>query len=232
MVKEKSIKTIMLGACASIVLSPSMSFANSETRAIGSIVTDAEDAVLLAENNKTTSDIQSARELVNSLEEGVKKEELQTRLNGIVDLTDFTFTKYTTTSNVDVYIKCENILIMTLDTNSITFEDFSGVEDMEKTNAVNITINSSLPYEINAYLPTEIQNSDKSRTMDKRILSIKANSETQYKEFTGINTKLSLLDNQPAGNDIVHPIDLKLNGSIAHEKDVYKTTIKFEAQQK
>ena len=222
----------MLGACASIVLSPSMSFANSETGVTRDIATDAEDAVLLAENNKTTSDIQNARELVNSLEEGVKKEELQSRLNEIVDLTDFTFSKYTTTSNVDVYIKCENILIMTLDTNSVTFEDFSGVEDMEKTNAVNITINSSLPYEINAYLPTEIQNSDKSRTMDKRILSIKANSETQYNEFTAINTKLTLLDNQPAGNDIVHPIDLRLNGSIAHEKDVYKTTIKFEAQQK
>lgn len=232
MVKDKNIKTIMLGACTSIVLSPIVSFANNEGRLIADATTEAEDAVVLAENNKTTSDIQNARELVNGLEEGVKKEELQSRLNDIVDLTDFTFTKYTTTSNVDVYIKCENILIMTLDTNSVTFEDFSGVEDMEKANAVNISINSSLPYEINAYLPTEIQNADKSRTMDKRILSIKANSETQYKEFTDINTKLTLLDNQPAGNDIVHPIDLKLNGGIAHEKDVYKTTIKFEAQQK
>lgn len=232
MVKDKNIKTIMLGACTSIVLSPIVSFANNEGKIVADITADAEDAVVLAENNKTTSDIQSARELVNSLEEGVKKEELQSRLNDIVDLTDFTFTKYTTTSNVDVYIKCENILMMSLDTNSVTFEDFSGIEDMEKTNAVNISINSSLPYQLNAYLPTEIQNSDKSNTMDKRILNIKENSESTYQTFANTTDKIVLKDNCNAGNDLVHGIDIKLKGGIAHEKDVYKTTIKFEAQQK
>ena len=232
MVKDKNIKTIMLGACTSIVLSPIVSFANNEGKIVADITADAEDAVVLAENNKTTSDIQSARELVNSLEEGVKKEELQSRLNDIVDLTDFTFTKYTTTSNVDVYIKCENILMMSLDTNSVTFEDFSGIEDMEKTNAVNISINSSLPYQLNAYLPTEIQNSDKSNTMDKRILNIKENSESNYQTFANTTDKIVLKDNCNAGNDLVHGIDIKLKGGIAHEKDVYKTTIKFEAQQK
>ena len=124
------------------------------------------------------------------------------------------------------------MLSLTLDTNSITFDDFSGVEDMEKLGAVNITINSSLPYELNAYLPSEIQNGDKSQTMDKQILNIKEGTEPDYKTFLGINQKLTLKDNNVAGNDLTHSIDLKLKGGIAHEKDVYKATIKFEAQQK
>ena len=122
--------------------------------------------------------------------------------------------------------------MMSLDTSSITFEDFSGVEDVVKTNAVNISINSSLPYQINAYLPTEIQNSDKTNTMDKRILNIKENSETNYQTFANTTDKIILKDNCPAGNDLIHGVDIELKGRIAHEKDVYKTTIKFEAEQK
>ena len=138
----------------------------------------------------------------------------------------------TITSNLDVYIKSENILQMSLDTNSITFDDFSGVEDAIKENAINLTINSSLPYSINAYLLTEVQNSDKSKTMNKEILNIKENSETDYKNFSNINEKVVLKDNCSAGNRLNHGIDIKLKGRVAHEKDVYKTTIKFEVEQK
>ena len=134
-------------------------------------------------------------------------------------------------NNLDVYIKCENMLQMTLDTNLITFADFNGTEDIIKENIINININSSLPYSLNAYLPVEIQNADKSNTMDKRILNIKENGEADYKEFTNINEKVVLKDNCTAGNDQIHGIDIKLKGGIAHEKDVYKTTIKFEAEQ-
>ena len=138
----------------------------------------------------------------------------------------------TITSNLDVYIKSENLLSLSLDTNNITFDDFSGIEDLEKTNAINLTINSSLPYSINAYLPTEVQNSDKSKTMNKEILNIKENSETNYKNFANINEKVVLKDNCSAGNRLNHGIDIKLKGRVAHEKDVYKTTIKFEVEQK
>lgn len=124
------------------------------------------------------------------------------------------------------------MISLSLDTNSVTFEDFSGVEDMEKLNAVNLTVSSSLPYKINAYLATEIQNGDKSKTMDKDILNIRANGEASYNTFTDTTTPMILLDNQPNGNDMTHGVDLMLKGNLAHEKDVYKTTIKFEAEQK
>lgn len=39
-------------------------------------------------------------------------------------------------------------------------------------------------------------------------------------------------DDQIVGNDIVHGVDLKLEGGDAYEKDNYKTTIKFEVKQK
>ena len=176
-------------------------------------------------------DISYFRTIINDLDESMNKDLLQDRLNDIYPNT-LELERKSVTSNVDIYIKSENILQMSIDTNSIAFEDFSGVEDMTKENAVNITINSSLPYELNAYLPTEIQNSDKSNTMDKSILNIKENSESTYQVFVNTTDKVVLKDNCSAGNDLIHGIDIKLSGGISHEKDVYKTTIKFEAEQK
>ena len=49
-------------------------------------------------------------------------------------ISDIVLDKKLATSNLDVYIKSENILQMSLNTNSVTFEDFSGVEDMIKEN--------------------------------------------------------------------------------------------------
>ena len=182
------------------------------------------------ELNPSIENLNNIREAVNNIPEGIFKEYFQNRLNELNISEEFK--RKTASTNLDLYIKCENILIMSLDTNSVTFEDFSGIEDIIEENAINISINSSLPYQLNAYLPTEIQNSDKSNTMDKRILNIKENSEADYKEFSNINEKVVLKDNCSAGNDKQHNVDLKLNGGIAHEKDVYKTTIKFEAEQK
>ena len=192
---------------------------------------EARNAVDNAEQTKDSTDIEYARDLVNKLSESSIKDELQDRLDSIFP-NNLQLDLKTITSNVDIYIKSENILSMSLDTNSIAFNEFSGVEDMEKVNAVNISINSSLPYELNAYLPTEIYNTDKSNAMDKSILNIKENSELNYQTFGNTTDKILLKDNCSAGNDLVHGIDLKLKGSISHKKDVYKATIKFEAQQK
>lgn len=136
------------------------------------------------------------------------------------------------TANADVYIKMANTVSLSLDTNSVKFENFSGVEDMEKQNAINLTVESSLPYEVNASLETEIQNADKTETVDKSMLGIRANGTADYKTFTAINTPLNLLDNQVAGKINTHGIDLILRKDIIHKADVYKTTIKFEVNQK
>lgn len=192
--------------------------------------TYAEMAVEEAESSTTMQTIENARDLVNKLPESNLKEDLQDRLDSMQSVVPLE--KKNFTHSLDLYVKSENILSLSLDTSSITFEDFSGVEDMEKLGAINMTVSSSLPYEVNAYLPMEIQNSGKSKTMDKSILNIKASSEVAYNEFTDLVTPVLLLDNQVAGNDKTHGIDLKLNGGVAHEKDNYKTTIRFEVNQK
>ena len=194
---------------------------------------EAEVAVSNVEEEPTVNNMIIARGLVNGLDESETKDDLQDRLN-IVEV-EMELTKKNATANVDVYIKSENMLKLSLDTNSVTFEDFSGVVDMEKPNAVNLTVSSSLPYKVDAYLATDIQNATKDKTMNKEILKIKANNslESEYKSFTDVNiTPITLLDDQIAGNDVVHGIDLMLKGNLAHEKDVYKTTIKFEVGQK
>ena len=185
----------------------------------------------LAIENPTIENISLARMWTNKMRESILKDEFQDNIDTITEITDMILDRKTASANLDVYIKSENMLSMNLSTNSITFEDFSGVEDMIKENAVNISINSSLPYSLNVYLSTEIHNSDKSNIMNNDILSIKDNSELDYQTFSSTNNKITLKSNCNSGNDKQHDINLKLNGGIAHEKDVYKTTIKFEAEQ-
>ena len=212
-------------------------YSNSE---ISPILTIKLDRIIEIATNKTEEavsmptlyNISLARMWVNQMPESLLKDEMQMRLSDISNMSDIQLDKKNTTSNLDLYIKSENMLSLSLNTNSITFEDFTGIEDLELNNALNLTINSSLPYELNAYLATEIQNSDKSKTMDKSILNIKESSESNYKAFNNINEKLILKDNNIAGNNLLHSVDLLLRGGISHEKDIYKTTIKFEVEQK
>lgn len=141
------------------------------------------DAVDESESNSTIDNLNTARNLVNHMNEGELKEQLQQRLNQISNLNDLQLERKTSTSNVDIYIKSENMLSMSLSTNSITFEDYSGVDDLEQSNAIKISINSSLPYQLNSYLVSEIQNSDGSKIIDKDRLNIKDASDIDYKEF-------------------------------------------------
>ena len=193
----------------------------------------ANSAVDKAEEERTAESLNEARNLVNALPEGDVKKGLQARLNAIMP-NNITFTKESASANVDVYIKSENMLSLSLNTNSITFDDFGGTEDLVEENAVVLTVNSSLPYKVNASLATEIQNAAKDKTMDKEILNIKANGEldSTYQHFAAINTPIEIIGTQQAGNGKTHGIDIKLKGGIPHEKDIYKTTIKFEATQK
>lgn len=188
----------------------------------------AEEAVLIAEENKHPSNIEYAREEVNKLPEGTLKEELNNRLNNIVPLmTDYD------TANLDVYVSSKSSLSMTLDTNTIAFEGFSSVEDIEKENALNIAVKSSLPYELNAYLLSEFKDIEEDKTLDKSILNIRVNGEIDYNTFTDIGTTpIQLLDNQPAGNSNVHGIDFMLDADTPYEDGTYKTVVKFEAKQK
>ena len=190
----------------------------------------AEEAVTNAESTKDPADIESARDLVNQLPESEEKNNLQDRINAISP--DLYLDLLSSSANLDIYIECENMLSMSLDTNSVNFEDYSGAEPMEKLGAVNITISSSLPYSLNAYIPSEIQNSDGSNKIELAILNIKESSEGEYKQFTNTTEKLILKDDCEKGNNINHAIDLKLDSSDAHKADVYKTVIKFEVEQK
>ena len=192
----------------------------------------ATETLELAKTNPTISNISKARMWSNLLKESTTKDSLQNEINSITNMEDLQLERKTATSNIDVYIKSENMLLMSLSTNSITFNDYSGVNDMKLNNAVNISINSSLPYQLNSYLLSEIENSDKSSRIEKDLLNIKVNDDLDYKTFADINEKLVLEDGCDAGNNKSHSIDLKLKGSQAHKADIYKTVIKFEAEQK
>lgn len=190
----------------------------------------AENAVIIAENSKNLIDIENARSLVNSLLESLKKDQLQYRLDKIFP--NISIEKNIATSNADIYVKLENSLSLGLDTNYVFFDNYSGVEDLEKLNIVNLIISSSLPYQIKSYMSTEIQNADKSEVVSKDILNIRANGELNYNTFVNTTTPVVLLDNQSSGDNKITGIDLMLKGGVIHKKDIYKATIKFEVVQK
>lgn len=135
------------------------------------------------------------------------------------------------TSSLDVYIKSQNMISLSLNTNSVSFENYSGASPVEKLGAININVNSSLPYTLNAYLPSEIQSSSGSK-IDINIFKIRESSSSEYSEFTDTVNKLILKDNCLKGNNINHVIDLKLDSNSAYKADVYKATVKFEVEQK
>ena len=192
----------------------------------------ATEAIELAKSNPIVENISKARIWTNLLKESIKKDELQNEINTITSIEDLQIERKTVTSNMDIYIKSQNSLSMSLSTNSIVFEDFSGAEDLENLNAINITVNSSLPYQLNSYLVDEIKNADNSNIIPKELLNIRLNGENDYKGFNNINEKLVLKDNCTEENYNQFGIDLILRGSLTHKADVYKTVIKFEAEQK
>ena len=196
------------------------------------VVNRAKEFSEIARLNPTVQNLSQARYWVNLMRESSFKDGLQENLDNIIDISDMTIEKKSVSANADIYIKSKNTLSLSLDTNNIMFENFNGTESIEKTNAVNLTVSSSLPYKINAYLEDEIQNSDKSSVIDKSVLNIKANSDTAYKSFVDTTSPIVLLDNQVEGRYNSHGVDIRLNGGLTHKADVYKTIIKFEVEQK
>ncbi|MBQ9000076.1 MAG: hypothetical protein IJ086_15475 [Clostridium sp.] len=185
-----------------------------------------------AKSNPTIDNISITRMWANLVKESIKKDYIQNELNNLTNIKGLVINKSTISSNFDIYIKTKNALSLSLDTNNVIFEEVNGINDIEKTNAIKLTVSSSLPYKVDTYLETEIQNSDKSNNISKDILMIRATDKSNYNSFTGIKTPITLLDNQDAGNDISHGIDIKLSGGSAIASDIYKTSLRFEVAQK
>lgn len=190
------------------------------------------EAIELAKTNPTLENISQARYWTNLLKNSLNKDSLQSEIDNITKIEDLTIEPKKVSSSLDVYVKSKNSLTMTLSTNSIIFDGFTGVDDMEKLNAVNITINSSLSYRINSYLMSEIKNKDNTKSIPKELLNIRLNGEEDYKAFNGIDEKLVLKDDCQKGNNNNFNIDLILKGSLTNKADIYKTVIKLEAEQK
>ena len=141
-------------------------------------------------------------------------------------------TSLTSSSNIDVYIKPQSILSVSLNLNSVTFEEFNGVDNMEMLGALELSVDSNLPYDINAVLESEITNSEGTKTMDKSIFGIKASTDSIYKSFSNVGEKIVLFNNINPSMSQTHLVDMRLNGGIPYETDVYKTVVKFEVAQK
>ena len=58
---------------------------------------------------------------------------------------------------------------------------------------MNLTVESSLPYQVNGFLEDEIKNNNGTNIVDKSILSIKAHNESEYKSFMSVGDLITLL---------------------------------------
>ena len=180
------------------------------------------------EKDYTKENVHKIESLINSIDD----ESLQLSLEEKLKETISTLTLSDMTANIDVYIQSENILTMSLDTNYILFDNFDGINDMDKNGAITITVNSTLPYQLNASLVTEITGSNPQNIMNKEIFNIKESTSDEYQTFTTVGEKITLSDDNPSATDVNHYIDLKLKGKIPYSIDVYKAVVQFEIQQK
>ena len=196
------------------------------------VANKAQESIELAKANSTVENISQTRYWINLMKESILKDNFQSEINNITSAEDLIIEKKTTTANVDLYIKPQNSLSMSLSTNSIIFDEFDSTEDMEKLKAVEITVESSLPYRLNSYLVSEIKNKDGSNIIPKEQFNIRLNGEANYKAFGNVNEKLVLKDDCLAGVNNIHSVDLILRGGRMNEADIYKTTLRFEAEQK
>ena len=192
----------------------------------------AMEAIEVAKTNPTVENIEQARMWVNMLENTIIKDSLQDSISDITNISGLELEKKKVSANIDMYIKPENSISMSLSTNSITFDNYTGLEDIEKLGALNITINSSLPYDLNAYMPKELSNADGSSSMGINLLNIRDNTESSYSQFADTTNKVVLKSDCDKGNNKQHTIDLKLASDRSYKSDIYKTVIKFEAEQK
>jgi hypothetical protein len=132
---------------------------------------------------------------------------------------------------VNVYLVPNNALQFSVNMNSIVFDEFSYTESVEKLEVLEMTVSSTLPYRINSSIVADIVGTTYGEKVDKSVLSIKTSSENDYKSFSETSPSLVLLDNQSAGSDISHKVDMKLSANKIGKVDVYKLTLKFEAEQ-
>ena len=120
---------------------------------------------------------------------------------------------------------------VTLDTNYVVFDDYTGIDEMEKLSAIKVSVESSLPYTLKASLPIGIQGVNTSTNIDTNTINIRENTQGDYKTFYNVLDEVILKDTcLPGVNE--HSIDIKLSGSKIFKTDVYKTVLKFEVEQK
>lgn len=198
---------------------------------IDRVINKALEAIEVAKSNPTIDNISIARMWANLIEDSILKDEIQNNIGNITQVEDMEIERKTISSNIDLYVRSENALSMSLSTNNVIFDNYSSVSDLEKLNAVEITINSSLPYTLNASLESNIESLNGGSSLNPNVLNIRENSKT-YQVFANTADKLILSDNIDGGNNNLHNIDLKLSKNTADKADVYKTTIRFEAIQK
>lgn len=188
-------------------------------------------AFAFANKYRTVDNIERARKECNELSFSSIRTELTELIDALVP-EDLYLEKDKTTSLIDIYLKPKNILTLTMDTNSVSFEDFNGVESIEKLKAFNLTVESSLPYALKVCMPIGIIDKNNTTVLENNLISIKESSSDTYLNFNNSLEYLTLLDNQLSGSKNEHSIDIKLNAKVLPETTIYKTALKFKVEQK
>lgn len=134
-------------------------------------------------------------------------------------------------SSISVVINYMPTITMSLSTNNISFNNISGAEDNEIKNGLMISINSNLPYSINATLLKNIESLNKD-ILDNNILNIKESTSQNYLSFNEVNSSVEILSNLNPSGINKHYFDFKINAAENLNDLSYETKIKFEAVNK
>lgn len=130
-------------------------------------------------------------------------------------------------TNIKLNVEVPNVLELTLDTESINFGDYTGID----TKRVDImaTVSSTLPYNLKATLLDDIKTEDGKYTIPIDRLALYGN-QGEIKFSSKGQTKV-IDANCPQAWESDHSIGIEVLGGDADHQGSYKANLRIEAEQ-
>lgn len=119
-------------------------------------------------------------------------------------------------------------LSVTLSTDTVNFGLVSGVDETERLNDVNVTVSSSLPYNIDIKASKDIVGSNPSNIIDVSKISVKADSGGYVSMNKGFS---NLVNNSPQTVSRIHNLSFKLGSTIGAKSDSYSVPLVLRVNQ-
>lgn len=153
-------------------------------------------------------------------------------LKGIVVEADDS--KISSSANLDVVFDVTDSIEITLSSNEVNFGEVTGLVSVDKD--ITATVKSSAIYSVGITPLNDFVKQGESDSIEISKLGFDVDSSNSFKNFTGKDTEVNMVSNQPATYDLTNcekdfNVNFKLDDTIGEKSGDYKSVVKFTAVQ-